>query len=925
MKKVFSILTVLAMVVSLAYGSMSVQALEDQQWILNASQPGITSYEQNTGEWEGIQIDATNGKFSPREADVQINAGTILSIPVSGNEYGATIVFNLSGGSATISAPYFVANGNSQNPPRMELNNTEDTVVAVTFETDAYVESIEIVYNEQPVVFPGDPAPVDLEDKTYTLNQTTELLDENGILVTDPNGLQQSIGTFDDIKVDATNGKFAPRTSDIQVNAGTILYVPVTVDEAGVSLVISGTVDGSTPLSITVDGQETLANSSIDLAVDGLRYVTIEINQNGYLNALNIDYASDTGLETPEVNVQDKTWYFTDDNAVARPNLQGNTGDYDGIHIDATLGKFGPREGDTQINGGTTLYIPVAADSSSINITVNANNNGDLDITFDGNPISVNFETSFINDETRYIPLTFEGDGSCYLYNIVIDYTSYDDSISHTVVVGSSVDADYATINEALTNETSSSQTPLIIALENGVYEEKVTIDMPNVTLTSLSGDPSKVIIKDRYYSSNTFDAEGNFIPQDGYDVGTNDCATVLVTANGRNFTATNITIENSYNIEFVTEVGGQTPAVALYTGADRVALSNCRIIGRQDTLYVNGSGNRVYFDDCYIEGTVDFVFGKADAFFNDCTLHMASYPGRDSGYYTAPNTEDGEGLVFYNCTLTADESLKEISLGRPWQNEIDNKTEIINGSSVVVDYDSTKKHPNYENISSKSTYINCTMNDKIIDERWSLWRRRDVNGNMIDVTYHDSVFFKEINSKDASGQLLNPSDYPDIPYIRTGFEPMVVVDDVQSELNTYLNNMRIGANLWLPDFTVELPGEVTDPDNPGGEVTDPDNPGGEVTDPDNPGGEVTDPDNPGEETTPNQPDDPTGEVTPSGSDDTANKENSSTQVSETNKADVSVATGDNNDLALYTMALFITGASIVITYESKKRLSSKK
>ena len=87
----------------------------------------------------------------------------------------------------------------------------------------------------------------------------------------------------------------------------------------------------------------------------------------------------------------------------------------------------------------------------------------------------------------------------------------------------------------------------------------------------------------------------------------------------------------------------------------------------------------------------------------------------------------------------------------------------------------------------------------------------------------------------------------------------------------------------------------------------------------------MTDPDNPGEETTPNQPDDPTGEVTPSGSDDTANKENSSTQVSETNKADVSVATGDNNDLALYTMALFITGASIVITYESKKRLSSKK
>ena len=54
-----------------------------------------------------------------------------------------------------------------------------------------------------------------------------------------------------------------------------------------------------------------------------------------------------------------------------------------------------------------------------------------------------------------------------------------------------------------------------------------------------------------------------------------------------------------------------QTPAVAFCSNADKVYLNNCQIIGRQDTLYVKGSGNRVYLKDCYIEGTVDFVFWK--------------------------------------------------------------------------------------------------------------------------------------------------------------------------------------------------------------------------------------------------------------------------------------------------------------------------
>ena len=54
--------------------------------------------------------------------------------------------------------------------------------------------------------------------------------------------------------------------------------------------------------------------------------------------------------------------------------------------------------------------------------------------------------------------------------------------------------------------------------------------------------------------------------------------------------------------------------------------LKNSRIIGRQDTLYVQGAGNRVYVDGGYIEGTVDFVFGDANAYFACTELHMAAF-----------------------------------------------------------------------------------------------------------------------------------------------------------------------------------------------------------------------------------------------------------------------------------------------------------
>ncbi len=53
----------------------------------------------------------------------------------------------------------------------------------------------------------------------------------------------------------------------------------------------------------------------------------------------------------------------------------------------------------------------------------------------------------------------------------------------------------------------------------------------------------------------------------------------------------------------------------------DMVTFKNCRFLGFQDTLYPHGEKSRQYYKDCYIEGTVDFIFGWSTAVFEDCTI----------------------------------------------------------------------------------------------------------------------------------------------------------------------------------------------------------------------------------------------------------------------------------------------------------------
>lgn len=158
---------------------------------------------------------------------------------------------------------------------------------------------------------------------------------------------------------------------------------------------------------------------------------------------------------------------------------------------------------------------------------------------------------------------------------------------------------------------------------------------------------------------------------------------TYTILIEGNDFIAENLTIQNTSG-----EVG---QAVALNINADRAIVSNCSLLGNQDTLYTSGRNVKNYFKDCYIEGTTDFIFGHATVLFENCTIHS-----KKNSYITAASTPEKStfGYVFKNCKLTANEITTEMYLGRPWK-----------------DF-------------AKTVFINCEMGKHIKPEGWHNWSR---------------------------------------------------------------------------------------------------------------------------------------------------------------------------------------------------------
>ncbi|TDW48022.1 pectinesterase [Flavobacterium sp. 270] len=251
-------------------------------------------------------------------------------------------------------------------------------------------------------------------------------------------------------------------------------------------------------------------------------------------------------------------------------------------------------------------------------------------------------------------------------------------------VVAQDGSGDFTKIQDAVYASPAFPYENVTIYIKNGVYNEKVQIPECNTNII-LQGESREntIIAFDDNFKKINLGRNSTFYT-----------STLLVA--GDDCKISNLTIKNTS--------GENGQAMALSITGNRVKVVNCTLSGNQDTLYLSGTDAKHYFKDCYIEGTTDFIFGRATALFENCTIHSIK-----SSYITAASTpqETAFGFVFKNCKLTANPAATDVYLGRPWR------------------------------IYAKTVYIDCEMGNQIKPEGWQNWSKPDAEKNSFYAEYN--------------------------------------------------------------------------------------------------------------------------------------------------------------------------------------------
>jgi pectinesterase len=255
-------------------------------------------------------------------------------------------------------------------------------------------------------------------------------------------------------------------------------------------------------------------------------------------------------------------------------------------------------------------------------------------------------------------------------------------------VVSKDGSGDFTTVQEAIDAVPHFRKERTTIFIKNGVYKEKLILPTSKNKVTFIGESVENTLITNDDYASkeNCFGEEMGTTGSSGFYVFGND------------FNAENITFENSAGLV------GQ--AVAVRVTGDRIFFNNCRFLGNQDTLYPQGENSRQYYKNCYIEGTVDFIFGWSTAVFEDCEIFCKS-----PGYVTAASTleETPFGFVFLHCKITGDAPAGSVYLGRPWRPY------------------------------AKTAFIECELSEVIKEEGWHNWGKEEAEKKSTYVEYQNT------------------------------------------------------------------------------------------------------------------------------------------------------------------------------------------
>jgi len=276
------------------------------------------------------------------------------------------------------------------------------------------------------------------------------------------------------------------------------------------------------------------------------------------------------------------------------------------------------------------------------------------------------------------------------------------------LVVAGDGTGDFCSVQGAVDFVPAASTTPSTITVQPGTYHEIVFISQKN-NLTLRGADRAGTVIA---YANNDMLQMG---------LGTKFRAMVEIESSN-NLVIENITLHNTAPQAVSGGSGYQAEALRIDPG-DQVIVRDANIMSLQDTVLLTG---RIYVANSYIEGNVDFVWGKGAVYFDHCELKTV---GRAGYNVQARNPATTYGYVFVDSKLTSGPGISGDVLAR---------IDVTPGSGWPASHVAYINCQMDKHISAKGWLINpAGMPDTSMLRFWE-YQSTDLAGAPIDVTGRD-------------------------------------------------------------------------------------------------------------------------------------------------------------------------------------------